>query len=907
MAPPRLLERDAALSAVAALLDRAAAGEGGALFVTGEAGSGKTAVLDAAGRLAAGRFAVGVGRGDVVEAGLPFGVVDQAVRGIGAEGFDLPAAGGRDARAAHFYASVRWLEEAAARQPILLVLDDLHWADPDTLALGVVVCRRIGGLPVAVIGALRRHPPAALEAALGLAAEDHAFIERIEPLSAEAAADLLRERLGGEMDAALAARAFEVTAGNPLLLGEVARSVAGGQVQLPEGRRLVLARLVGGTADELALARAGAVLGRSFRAGDAIALAGLASDAGDAALEALCRNGLLVASDDGRTEFVHALFRQTLYEDVDAPVRLRMHARAFAVLRATGASAAECAENAVAGRMAGDADALATLEAAGLGSLDAGAVSTAAGWLRAAAELGGALMSEPARIALAEALMLDGDGATALGVAQAILDDPRTEALQRARVLALMGRSLFRDGDHLESRRRYRAAVEVAETAGGPLAVEVLLDHAGVELFSTGPRAALDICTRAEQVARGAPAEVRGLVDAALGFCRVLTGDPGGLPVAAAGAAAVELHSTAGRAPTITWYAVAASVLEAHDEADRAFAVAERCAEPGDPVIWSLVAITHADHMARIGHLAAALETAERAAGMAALASTAQPLVGAIQADLLLLAGRAEESAAAWAEAQRSASARGEGMASMWLGLTRLRRLAASTDIPAGCEQVASLAQLADELGLVEPCVVPWEREALAALLRAGDDAGALRLLEQLEERAAPLPCRWPRIVALGVRAALAERSGDLDAAPTYHQQALALHTEVHLPIERCRTLLDQGAYLRRRGDVAGARAVLAEATRDAEELGAEPLARAAHAELALAGGRRRRAADDALTAAELRVARLAAQGATNAEIAAQLFVSAKTVDTHLQHVFAKLGINSRRDLIRRAGQLSAL
>jgi len=905
MSAPHLLERDRALAAVTDLLDRAAAGRGGALFVSGEAGSGKTSVLEAARRLAQGRFAVGVGRGDVVEAGLPFGVVDQAVRGIGADRFDPPTHGGRDARAARFYASVRWLEEAAARQPILLVLDDLHWADPDTLALGVVVCRRIGGLPVAVIGAMRRHPPAALEAALGLAAEDHAAIERIEPLSAEAAAALLREQLGEAMDADLAARAYEVTAGNPLLLGEVARSVAGGG-GLPEGRRLVLARLVGGTRDELALARAGAVLGRSFRAAGAIALAGLDPAAGDAALEALCRDGLLVAAGDGRTEFVHALFRQTLYEDVEGPVLQRMHERAFRLLRAAGAGAAECAEHALAARLAGDTEARETLEAAGLAALEAGAVSSAASWLRAAASLDGAGLGETGRMALAEALMLDGDGPGALAVARQILDDPRTEADRRARTLALMGRSLFRDGDPAESGRRYRAAVEVAESAGGLLAVEVLLEHAAVELFGAGPRTALEICRRAEAAAAGEPPAVRGLVDAALGFCRVVAGDPDGLPLSRAGAEAVERHSTAGRAPTITWHAVAASVLEEHAEADRAFAVAERCAEPGDPVIWSLVAITHADHMARTGRLGAALEAAARAASMAALAGTPQPLVGAVFADLLLLAGRDEESAAAWAEAQRVAGARGEGLALAWLGLTRLRRLGASSDHAAAVEQAVELERLVDKVGVMEPCLVPWAGEALTALLRAGDDGGALLLVTRIEERARPLPCRWPRIVALRARAALAERSGDLDEAAALHEQALALHDAVHLPAERCRGLLEQGAFLRRRGDVQRARAVLAEATRCAEELGVDPLVRAARDELSLAGGRRRRAADDSLTAAELRVARLAAQGATNAEIAAQLFVSAKTVDTHLQHVFAKLGINSRRELIRRAAELAA-
>ncbi len=126
------------------------------------------------------------------------------------------------------------------------------------------------------------------------------------------------------------------------------------------------------------------------------------------------------------------------------------------------------------------------------------------------------------------------------------------------------------------------------------------------------------------------------------------------------------------------------------------------------------------------------------------------------------------------------------------------------------------------------------------------------------------------------------------------------------MPLERSRSLCDLGALLRRHGRIAPAREALATAVRLAEEAGAAGVAARPLEELRLAGGRRRaeRPADDRLTAAELRVARLAAQGATNAEISRRLYLSVKTVDTHLQHVYAKLGINSRRALIPLAGRL---
>jgi DNA-binding CsgD family transcriptional regulator len=117
-------------------------------------------------------------------------------------------------------------------------------------------------------------------------------------------------------------------------------------------------------------------------------------------------------------------------------------------------------------------------------------------------------------------------------------------------------------------------------------------------------------------------------------------------------------------------------------------------------------------------------------------------------------------------------------------------------------------------------------------------------------------------------------------------------------------TLIDYGSFLRRRGRAVHARAPLAAAIAIAEGCGAGWLARTARDELALAGGRRRRgrATRDELTAAQQRVADLAAAGHSNAEIARRLVLSVNTVETHLKHVYTKLGIRSRRQLMAAAG-----
>jgi hypothetical protein len=270
-----LLEREGVLAAIADLGEGVRAGRGGVLFVVGEAGLGKTTCLGRAAVLAGSGVRVGLGRGDVMEASLPFGVFASA---LGAVGFhDLLAASGGagcgDVRAARFYGVLHWLGEVT--DPVLLVLDDLHWSDPDSLALLSFLSRRLAGLPVAVLGALRPWPPGANELAGALVYDGYASMQRLAPLSEEAAATLLAARSGGLVAEAESHAMAALCAGNPLLLEQVVVSVGGrgrrggligvGSAVGAEG--IVLSRFAGLPAAALRVARAASVLGTRFRPG----------------------------------------------------------------------------------------------------------------------------------------------------------------------------------------------------------------------------------------------------------------------------------------------------------------------------------------------------------------------------------------------------------------------------------------------------------------------------------------------------------------------------------------------------------------------------------------------------------------------------------------------------------------
>ncbi|MDQ6740229.1 MAG: LuxR C-terminal-related transcriptional regulator, partial [Actinomycetota bacterium] len=192
---------------------------------------------------------------------------------------------------------------------------------------------------------------------------------------------------------------------------------------------------------------------------------------------------------------------------------------------------------------------------------------------------------------------------------------------------------------------------------------------------------------------------------------------------------------------------------------------------------------------------------------------------------------------------------------------------------------------------------LPWAADAVAAYLASGRHADARRVLDWVTQHSAPLPSRWPRVVVAAGQATLAEHTGDRARAEEFFTQALDLHAELPMPLTRSQVLTDYGAFLTRAGETVRSRRLLAEALRIAEDCGASWHARRARAEWRRAGGRTGTLKPDELSPQEASVARLAQAGRPNRQIAQQLHLSIKTVETHLGHVYRKLGIRNRWQL----------
>jgi DNA-binding CsgD family transcriptional regulator len=225
------------------------------------------------------------------------------------------------------------------------------------------------------------------------------------------------------------------------------------------------------------------------------------------------------------------------------------------------------------------------------------------------------------------------------------------------------------------------------------------------------------------------------------------------------------------------------------------------------------------------------------------------------------------------------------------LGFTEL---AAGNGVAAAAHCLRALA-ISEEIGIGEPAIMRLHPEAVAALVSAGRLAEAERVTDQLDSsiEAAHLP--WATAMAARCHGLLFAAHGDMALAVTTLEQALIHHERLPMPFELARTRLLLGTVLRRAGHRNAARHQLELAHERFTVLGSTVHAEFARVALAGIGGRQ--AGNGELTPAEARIAALVSRGHTNREIAETLFMSVRTVESHLGRIFRKLGLRSRTGL----------
>ena len=928
----RLYERESELRRAETELDAAVTGSGRLLFIEGRAGIGKSRLLSEVSRIAEHRgFAVYRASGVELESEFAYGVVRQLFefhahrlapgeravlfRGAAALAEPVLLASGRsepesdppdEAPGDRVYAALHGLywfcAELCEHSPVLLAVDDADRADSASLRFLAHLAPRLEGLRLAVVLTRRVGGPNGGGDLLTDIESQGAGRLSPSPLSGEGSAALVAERLGGG-DPEFYAACHRAAQGNPFLLGELCATLRAEGLAPTAASAPMVGRLGPRSIAQASLARIGRVVPDARRLVQAAALMGQAPelrhvaalaelDPSDAAELADSLVDLGVLSSSVPLEFVHPVVRTAILEDQPAGARAVLHARAARLLADEGAAGEAVCAHLLQATPVGDEWAVAELLRTARAAVERGAPESALSLLkRALAEPPSDHQRTDVLVALgrAEALGPDPEAAvehlrTALGMAddRALRDELTAELLstlwhlgRRDELLAL-ARSELASCDAAtdpESRRRLEAALvtslkfNVAHYAELDAMLEDLAPNLTGE--SRADRAILAVLAQ-RRVERAEPVE-QAVAAARLALERGLLTDHGASLRAPAGVALRALIESDERETALHWTG------EGLDLAQR------RGSRLGQ--------LTARRFLAELALYAGELAVAEADARVVAdtwreAHSLAAFCAAAVLSRALVASGRLDQ-------AEETLAALGDGRA-----------------YPGFPNAVVALAQ--GELRLARGDF----RAAQAAFMRAGEDfpycawrPGAALASLMLGERTAAgevmdqeldLARRFgaPRRLAIALRVAgLCEGGeGGIDLL----EESVELLRRSPARLELGTSLCELGAALRRSKRRADSRPLLREALEIAHGCGAAPLEERAQTELRASGARPRRAAlsgVESLTASELRVCQLAAEGLTNAEIAQALFVTRRTIETHLGNAYRKLEIKSRTEL----------
>ena len=957
--PDAFVGRDDELDSLEQLLDEVDRGEAIAVEVLGEPGIGKTRLLsELAARAEVRGHLVLSGSASELERELPFSVfvhaLDEYVERLGA---DLRAVLDDDVQAelAHVLPSLSalaarhsvalqheryrshravraLLERLAEPMPLVLVLDDVHWADSASVELFGALLRRPPAAPVLTAVARRPHHTQERFATELERAHRAATLARLE-LGALTQAES-RALLGERVDAADAAVLYDESGGNPFYLEQLARSPERSGVPISlRGASLsglgVPPAVAASLAEELAqLSDSGrralegaAVAGDPFSLELAVAAADTSEATAMDAIDELLELDLVRVTDvPRRFRFRHPLVRRAVYEATPAGWRLGAHERCAEALLARGASTAARAHHVERSARHGDVAAVSVLRDAGEEAVRL-APESAARWFEAALRL--LPESAPAhdRVELlrarARALAAAGyftDSHDALLEAVAIVP-PEPRALRTALATTCAGVERF-VGRYEQAHTRLVASLGELPAQPTVESVELRIELTLNEFY----RSHYDAM---HHWADGAVADAKRVGDAPLlaaalvmpAFAYAMTGPTDHARMHREAAATLvdglSDDDLVLRPDTAGWLAIAEVYLDLYAQADthatRALELA-RAGGGGDP-LHRLYPVLPRIWYVR-GKLAEAAELLDGAIEGGRLLRSPPALAGNLfnRSVVALAVGDLELARSTAEEAVELTRELDDGFVPAWAAA----RLAAV--LLEGGEPGRAVEVLLDGAGGDELTVIPgsWRVYFLELLTRCrlalGRDLEAGRAARLAEETAAaarlPLPSAWAgrAVAAVALHTGDAARAADRalasanaarDAgapieealARTLAGRALAragLHDRAVTELERAAATLDACGALRYRDD----------AERELGKLGHRPHRRTR-------AGKPDGTGLESLTERELQLARLVVERKTNPEIAAELFLSQKTVETHLTHIFRKIGVSSRVELAR--------
>ena len=946
-----LVGRAAEMAAVERAVDGLRRDAPSALVVEGEAGIGKTRLLSELAERADRRGSTVLrGSASELERDLPFWVfvdaLDAFVAGLDPRVLDglsadmqaemaqvLPSLAERAAPAAPVLQDQRYrvhraaralLERLAATQPLVLILDDVHWADPASVDLLAALLREPPAAATLLVLAARPHQ---LSDRLGAAldrADRHGGLARVPlgGLPREATAELL----GRAASPATVERLHAECGGNPFYLLQLARGRAGGTGRaggaggVPRAVLASLAEEVGVLpAAAQQLLRGAAVAGDPFDLDLAVAAAGLDdADVGDA-FDALLAAELVRDTEiPRRFRFRHPVARRAVYEAAPGGWRLGAHDRAAALLAARGATATARAHHVEFAAQHGDPASLAVLTEAGEAAL-LRAPAAAVRWLGAALRLLPAdAGAEPRlRLLLARARALAAQGQLAESHADLLESvrlapsDAPALRVRLATACAAVERLL---GRHDDARTRLLACFEELAEPDGADAVALMIEVAIDALFRSEADAVCEWSGRALAAARAlGDAPLVASASAMLTLGEAVAGRIDAAQAAYADTAA-RLASMAdddllARPDALSYLCSAATFLDRFDEACAHAERALRLARATGQLHPTLVPALGAAHLMR-GRLAQAAEVLDDGVEAGRLSGVTQALAWALRNRSLLASaeGHVDHAVAAAEEGLELIAHLDESVLTSWAAMA-VARAAMLAGRPERAVAVLAPAEGRDVLLAIPGAWRTLGYDVLAdayVALDRGDaaDVAARTALRHAAALNLPTATMWAERAA----ARVALHAGDAAGAAQHAQRSREAAEAAGAVVEGALTRVLEAAAHERAGDADAAATALEAAAATFGACGADPHRLAAEQELRRLGRpvhrKTRRGVPDAaglaaLTGREQEIAALVADRHTNQEIARTLFLSVKTVESHMRNIFRKVGVASRVELAR--------
>jgi DNA-binding CsgD family transcriptional regulator len=891
-----LLDRLPERAALSGLLDAARAGRSGVLVVRGEPGIGKTALLEYAIESAAGLRVAWVA-GVESEMELAFAALQQLCAPMLDKLAGLPdpqrealgvafglSAGAAPDRFLVGLAALSLLSEVAEQQPLLCVVDDAQWLDRASAQVLAFVARRLLADPVALVLATREE-----------GGELRGLPELpVGGLREGDARELLGSVIGGPLDERVRDRIVAETRGNPLALLELPRGVPGmpgvaglsGRIEDSFRRRL---EVLPAATQRLMLVAAAEPAGDPalvWRAAERLGI-------GVGALAPAADAGLLTIGE--RVTFRHPLVRSAVYRAAPAPDRRAAH-EALAGATDPQADPDRRAWHRAQATPGPDEDVASELERSAGRAQARGGLAAAAAFLERAA----ALTVDPARragraLAAAQATYQAGAFDATLGLLGTAEAGPLDE-LQRARADRLRGQVAFSSSRGSDAPPLLLKAARQFEPLDPRLARETYLDALAAAIFA-GRLALGGGMREAAEAARAAPPPPgpAGGPDLLLEGLALLIGEgyPAGAPVLRQAVSAFRgTDVSAEEELRWLWLACrAAQIVWDYDSwdvlSDRQVTLAR---DAGALFVLPIALNMRAAAHVFVGEFTEAASLVAQAESVTEVTGSSIVPDGALA--LAVFRGREAQAAHLLQTATDDAERRGEGRA-----LSFIQWAAAVLYNSLGrYEEALTAAQRASE---DSPAVhfASWALvELIEAAVRSGVPGRAAGALQRLSGISRACPTDW----VLGAEARSRALVSDGAAAENLYREAIDRFGR--LPVDLARARLVYGEWLRRQRRRREARDQLGRAYQIFDSIGAAAFAERARIELRAAGGHARQhtiETPETLTTQEALIARLAGEGASNSEIAAQLFISPATVAYHLRKVFTKLGISSRSQLAR--------